>query len=153
MLQDLKLRSLDLPGEIWICPSVQELILSYKQVGCITKEAGGILMGYRRGSHIEIVEATAPLPMDIRHRHSFERKDPGHQATCDARWESSNGTIRYLGEWHTHPTPRPTPSSIDCVEWAKLLKFFEEQLTFVIAGTTEWYIKSADIHWTVDSPS
>ena len=109
-------------------------------------------MGYRRGPHIEIVDVTTPMLFDVRKRCSFERKDLGHQRICDSRWESSGGTMHYIGEWHTHPEMRPTPSSIDRREWGKLKNYYCEPLVFIITGTNEWYIEFLSCKWLIVAP-
>jgi len=153
MLNDLKLRNPELQGEIWICPAAQNVILGYRQTGLHSKEAGGILVGYRRGPHIEIVETSFPLALDVRRRNSFERKDPGHQAFSDNHWEASGGTMNYVGEWHTHPEVKPSPSNLDRSEWNKLKKRYEDPLVFLIAGTSHWYLEFGSHTWTFSAPS
>ena len=97
-------------------PEVLETFNEYVQGGR-DLEAGGILLGRVRGPHLQIIEATTPSPRDRRSRFSFERDEFHHHATAIRRWEESNGIIRYVGEWHTHPQDHPTPSSIDLSEW------------------------------------
>lgn len=110
-------------------------------------------MGYRRGPHIEVVEVSAPMTRDIRRRYGFERRDPGHQAFSDTRWESSGGTIHYLGEGHTYPEVRPSPSSLDRFEWDKLKSRYEDPLVFLIAGTAQWYIEFSSLTWAFSAPA
>jgi len=152
MLTDLKLINPEELGEIWICPDAQMLILEYTQTGFNSKEAGGILLGHRRGPHIEVLEASAPMRKDIRRLNSFERKDCWHQSLSDKQWELSGGTILYLGEWHTHPVNIPEPSTIDRHEWDKLKMCYGDPLLFLIAGTSHWYIEYLYCHWTIASP-
>lgn len=153
MLSDLKLTHPNLlSGEIWLCQSVQLLMLKYRQTQFFDKEAGGILLGYHRGPHLEVVEASEPMPLDIRRRNSFERKDPGHQDLSDARWGASSGTIVYLGEWHTHPCLKPSPSQTDSYEWGKLVDFHREPLLFLIVGTEYWYVEFKAANWIVSMP-
>ena len=152
MLDDLKLRHPDLPGEIWVCPTVQTIIFSYRQVGFFSKESGGILLGYRRGPHIEIADLSIPMAIDVRRRYRFERKDPGHQLLSDARWETSGGTMHYLGEWHTHPEVNPMPSPLDRCEWGKLKNYYADPLVFLIAGTEKWHFEFGSRVWKVPSP-
>lgn len=83
-------------------------------------EAGGLLLGSVRGSNILIEEATTPTAWDKRFRYFFERMPFGHEEIALARWTSSQGTIRYLGEWHTHPEDHPSPSGLDREEWSSL---------------------------------
>ena len=35
------------------------------------------------------------------------------QRIINKKWHESNGIENYLGEWHSHPENRPTPSHID----------------------------------------
>ncbi len=39
---------------------------------------------------------------------------------ADRMWRDSGGTVRYLGEWHTHPEAHPAPSGTDRREWLAL---------------------------------
>lgn len=83
-------------------------------------EPGGILLGHVRGIHLKILEATVPTPKDRRLRYFFERLLHGHKGIAERRWRESNGLVRYVGEWHTHPENHPTPPSLDISEWQKL---------------------------------
>ncbi len=83
-------------------------------------EAGGILLGHVRGIHLEVLEATVPTRKDRRLKYFFERLVEGHKGIAERRWRESNGLVRYLGEWHTHPEDHPTPSGLDISEWQKL---------------------------------
>lgn len=83
-------------------------------------ESGGLLLGSLHGNNLIITEATVPTKWDRRFRFLFERMPFGHRSIAERRWRESDGTIRYLGEWHTHPQDIPTPSSLDREEWGKL---------------------------------
>lgn len=83
-------------------------------------EAGGLLLGEVRGGHLNLVEATFPTADDLRSRYSFERLPQGHAEAAQKMWSESHGTVRYLGEWHSHPQDLPIPSDIDRTEWARL---------------------------------
>ncbi|WP_116828022.1 Mov34/MPN/PAD-1 family protein [Pseudomonas syringae] len=102
---------------IYFQPQVLETFKSYIQVEPNDLEAGGLLLGYVRGSHLEIIEATVPTKFDKRLRYFFERMQELHDAIAHKRWVQSDGKIRYLGEWHTHPENYPSPSGIDLREW------------------------------------
>lgn len=131
---------------------MQALLLQYRQAGIFAKEAGGILLGHRRGPHLEVIEATAPMTGDIRRRHSFERLDPGHQVRASTRWRVSDSTILYLGEWHTHPCSKPSPSGVDNREWGKLVRTNEGPLIFIIVGTEFWYVEFGKVSWLMHFP-
>jgi integrative and conjugative element protein (TIGR02256 family) len=83
-------------------------------------EAGGILLGHRRGNHFEITHVTEPVLTDHRTRVSFVRENHGHQEKAVDLWKSSHGTIGYIGEWHTHPENVPSPSLVDINQWSQL---------------------------------
>lgn len=105
-------------------------------------EAGGILIGYRRPPHIQVVACTTPYKYDRRSRFGFVRRDQRHTQIAHKFWNKSNGKAYYLGEWHTHPVNKPAPSSIDCHEWRKLINSrLGTSLLFVIVGREQWYVQ------------
>lgn len=104
-------------------------------------EAGGVLIGRHIVGTNDVVAdlATTPTPGDRRRRTSFYRSSL-HQEAMDEIWAESRGTLVYLGEWHTHPEPRPSPSSIDLRDWSRRLKndVVEAQFAFfVIVGNAQ----------------
>ena len=113
-------------------------------------EAGGILIGYRRPPHIQVVACTIPYRKDKRTRFEFIRRDPKHIAIARQHWRNSNGQAYYLGDWHTHPVKKPSPSFVDKYEWGKLNKsHIGPNLLFVIVGFNQWCVhyngKSLDL--------
>lgn len=90
---------------------------------------------------VVVDEVTIPMDGDERGRSRFHRARRLHQETIQRAWDRSEGTIGYLGEWHSHPERRPTPSLVDRYNWATRLLFDQvtEPLFFVIVGieTTE----------------
>lgn len=128
------------PGQfrfITFSESVRGLLLPYVQDSYEKPEAGGLLIGYRRGPHIEVVLATSPMARDIRRRGYFFRKDPGHQKAAHTAWSQSEGLLDHVGEWHTHPEPHPTPSLLDRMEWARLsLRRRKTPMLGLILGTS-----------------
>lgn len=105
---------------IYIHPGVLDVFRRHVQAGPADLEAGGLLLGYVRGSHLEIVEATVPTKFDRRFRAFFERMKDMHEQIAQKRWIDSDGLVRYIGEWHTHPQEHPMPSGTDLTEWRKL---------------------------------
>jgi len=106
-------------------------------------EAGGLLLGEVRGDHLNLVEATFPTADDLRARYSFERLPQGHATVAQKLWSESRGTVRYLGEWHSHPEEHPIPSGIDRSEWRRLASDRKDKRAFlaVIVGRTDLYVE------------
>jgi integrative and conjugative element protein (TIGR02256 family) len=119
--------------------AVVDVLLSHAQRDPNAMEAGGVLMGrHIRGTRDVVVDSvTTPMRGDRQRRFRFHRSRKPHQRALDEAWESSQGTCVYLGEWHTHPEPYPTPSSVDLADWRKRLQHDEvdsESLFFVLVG-------------------
>ena len=103
-------------------------------------EAGGILIGSYRGSHIEIVDCTVPKSLDVRTRTFFGRRDKGHHLAAMEAWRRSGRTETFVGEWHTHPEDHPHYSWLDRRTWNGLMRRIPDPLIFCIAGwqSTWW---------------
>lgn len=129
-----------IPGSLILVEAkVISLIDSYRQ-DCFSKlEAGGILLGYRRGIHLHVSFATEPKTADKRTRLSFMRKDSYHQAYADDLWEKSGELIGYLGEWHTHPEHFPKPSGIDKNDWIRIARTQGCPCIFIIGSSSNPY--------------
>lgn len=107
------------------------------------REAGGLLLGSVHGAHLRIEQATVPTAWDKRFRYLFERMPFGHEAIALSRWTASQGTIRYLGEWHTHPEDIPNPSGLDRSEWNRLSAKRRDKrpMLAVIVGRKALYVE------------
>lgn len=112
---------------------------SFRQNKVEDKESGGILIGrFIIGTNdVVIHEVTIPTKADRRNRSFFKRSKKATQNLINAMWKNSNGTLNYLGEWHTHPEDIPSPSEIDLNNWYKITQsaYYEQEfLFFVIVG-------------------
>ena len=61
-----------------------------------------------------------------------------HNVRLQRIWRESKETRVFVGSWHTHPEPDPTPSETDLKDWARLLakgRFVGDELLFIIVGT------------------
>lgn len=128
-----------LPGResAWVLveAAVFDRINPFRQRKADAPEAGGILMGYRRGAHLHVVEATIPGDDDLGTRVSFRRSAKGHREQALSAWHRSDHTLDYLGEWHTHPEQTPSPSGTDHRAWGELLAGrLGQPLVFMILG-------------------
>lgn len=126
-------------GRLQIGPDALAVILRYAQHEPGAPEAGGALLGrYILSTRDVVVDVvTEPMRADRRSRTRFYRHRRGHQAVIERAWAESGGTCAWLGEWHTHPEPVPTPSWVDRADWRRklLVDRYDEALFFVIAGT------------------
>jgi integrative and conjugative element protein (TIGR02256 family) len=114
-------------------------IRTYRQLRDEQPEAGGVLLGLRRGLHLHVIGFTPPQPRDIRTRHSFRRSAYGHQNIAQKAWKESGGCVDHIGEWHTHPEAQPLPSGLDLREWQKSCAR-QSQKVFVIVGTQYMWV-------------
>lgn len=112
------------------------LMEQHCQVQATLSEAGGILLGFRRGDHLQVVTATTPQLADRRHSYSFHRRDREHQRIATRYWKDSGETMDYLGEWHTHPTISPSPSVVDRTEWQVICGAQNRPMIFIILGVS-----------------
>ena len=111
---------------------------TYRQTEPDAAESFGVLMGTTSVDRREIwIEAvTTPMPHDRRSRLSFALRDLGHQRAVSRKFASSDGSAIYLGTWHTHPEPVPTPSRIDLNDWVTCLRVNRGRpLAFALVGT------------------
>ena len=122
-------------ARILVEPSVLATLMQFRQTSVVAPESGGILLGYRRGIHIHVSTMTTPLPGDTQHRYGFQRQAEQHQKIAIERGKAGRETMDYVGEWHTHPETKPTPSSIDSREWRKICQAKSEPMVFLIVGT------------------
>ena len=108
-------------------------------------ESGGVLLGTVHERGLLITMATPPSRHDGRHPYLFERGPNGHRAVAQRAWRKSGGTVRYLGEWHTHPQDLPSPSRIDREEWRKLARARQDRrpLLAVIVGRRGLHVEFA----------
>ena len=137
MLTPLVLRRPDDDGFVLIEERALQVLGRQRQLHQGAPEAGGILLGYRRGSHLHVTEASAPVAPDHASRTRFFRSAAPHQQAALARWRESGGLMDYLGEWHTHPEHSPSPSTIDTGGWQHICSKRKTPMLFVILGTQD----------------
>lgn len=127
-------------------PQVLAVFWKYRQRFFWQLESGGILLGRRRGRHLEVLAATEPSSHDKRSTYSFLREAEGHAEVAQQAWLRGERQIDYLGEWHTHPQAIPIPSVMDRAEWRKLVQQRSEMMTLltVVVGTKELHIELED---------
>lgn len=103
-------------------------------------EAGGLLLGHRKGDAIELTQLTFPTRWDRATSTRFERSALGHRIAALRAWKLSHGTVDWVGEWHTHPFGSPYPSFIDQSSWRKIARHTLRPMTFIISGKCSTFI-------------
>ncbi len=129
-----------------LAPGVLTVFWKHRQRFFWQPESGGILLGRRRGKHLEVLLATEPSAHDKCSTYAFLREAKGHAELARQAWLRGERQIDYLGEWHTHPQTVPLPSGIDRAEWCKLVlqRFQNATLLAVIVGTKELRVELVD---------
>ena len=102
-------------------------------------EACGVLLGRYLDvePHVIVDKLTGPCSADQRTRTRAHRSRQYHQQRVDAAWRESGGTCVYLGEWHSHAEPDPTPSAVDLADWRRRMtedRIGGERFFFIIVG-------------------
>lgn len=128
-------------GVVKLTENALRTIARYRQTAARMPEAGGVLIGRLivESNDIVIDRATEPSSEDERGRFFFRRGRRASQRKVSRAWRESNGALRYLGEWHTHPEVIPNRSSTDYQDQVRTLRDVScehDCLFFVIAGTT-----------------
>jgi integrative and conjugative element protein (TIGR02256 family) len=126
--------------------AASDKLWKYRQAGDLDEEAGGVLLGTRRGPHLAIMDVTEPQPSDCRTRFGYIRRAAAHRQLARRYWLKTGRVAVYLGEWHTHPQSIPVPSAIDKSGWLALSKQIHLPLVHLILGKKEaaaWYCDQA----------
>jgi integrative and conjugative element protein (TIGR02256 family) len=108
--------------------------------GRSSHEAGGIILGLRKGDAIQITKVTTPFPWDKATSMRFERSAFGHRMTALRAWKASQGTVDWVGEWHTHPFGSSNPSYTDRSTWRNLARHTKRPMVFIVAGRSDIFV-------------
>ncbi|HAL7030764.1 Mov34/MPN/PAD-1 family protein [Raoultella terrigena] len=127
-----------------ITAKVMSQLLSFRQLSPESHEAAGVLIGERRGIHLVIHDLSVPGKGDKRTRFSVDRCGPHHQEAVDAAFYRSEGTLQYLGEWHTHPEDNPHPSLRDKRSWQSNLTALAPVVLIIVGKKSLWAAKKTE---------
>lgn len=97
-------------GHLVIHKSVLGHFDRHRQISRNDREAGGQLFATYERHTITIREATGPYSSDKRRRYLF-RPDRAAERRDILKWFRARR--HFVGNWHTHPEPVPSPSSTD----------------------------------------
>jgi integrative and conjugative element protein (TIGR02256 family) len=90
--------------------AVVDHLEAHRQLTPQHREAGGQLFAIFSDAAIIIKEASGPQRTDHRTRTSYR---PDRKAEQEEILERHKRGLHYVGDWHTHPSPRPEPSRVD----------------------------------------
>lgn len=110
----------------------------FRQTRTDSNESFGIITGSHSDDNKRfcIEDCTTPKRKDKATRFQFSMSDSFHQAFVNTSFKTSNGTIGYIGTWHTHPEEIPNPSTVDIQDWQSCMtRNPDRNLIFVIVGT------------------
>jgi integrative and conjugative element protein (TIGR02256 family) len=82
----------------------------HRQTRLWHREAGGQLFARVQTGLISVVEATGPRRTDRRNRTTYFPDRRAEQSEIDERFPAG---LHFIGDWHSHPEDRPSPSLID----------------------------------------
>lgn len=152
--------SLPAGGYLIVPVKLMDQLHRFRQLGIDDSEAGGVLIGCLRchessgiaagPTHIELIDCTVPNWWDKRSRFSFVRRSRHHLKKVWQAWERSRQEQSYLGEWHTHPEPHPTPSWEDIAQWENNL--VGQQAILIIVGQKSDWVAYWDGHRPIPLP-
>lgn len=98
-------------GEVTFSADCLAVFESFQQKGAFSAEAGGQLFGtFTDAQSARVSVATGPSRGSLRSRFSFH---PNRAAEKREIASFHQKGLHYLGDWHSHPEPRPSPSRSD----------------------------------------
>lgn len=100
-------------------------LLKHRQLRIWSREAGGQLFATFDGPDVTVRKVTGPRRTDRRGRRHYE---PDRAAeNSEIRKMYADG-LHFVGDWHTHPEKRPTPSALDAQSLAECVRHSHHQL-------------------------
>lgn len=91
--------------------AVRSMLAQAEDVGPL--ETGGVLLGYVLQRDWVVRVLVGPGPNAVHGAAGFLPDAPWQEARITEAYELSGRRLEYLGDWHTHPLGRPTPSLLD----------------------------------------
>lgn len=96
-------------------------------------ETGGALGGYfQKSGTLVISHVMPPSPRNKAGLFWLKRHRGDAQTFVNSVFADTAGAANYVGEWHTHPEPHPSPSIRDRKMMADLLKRSKLEIAFLV---------------------
>jgi len=103
-------------------------------------ETGGVLMGFVNNNTI-FVEKVSNGGSKAIHEYLYFRADPNYvNMFIDIESANSNGQLRYVGEWHTHPQLVPEPSEKDLNSLFEIAETSNDFCLLLIIGAFDFEV-------------
>lgn len=118
--------------------SCLETLASHRQRSCLSSETGGQLFARFETDRVLVDRATLTKGKTKRSRFSFWPDREAERQDIRALFDEG---LHFLGDWHTHPEPRPTPSRPDTTKMREVFQQSRHELRvmlLVIVGQDEF---------------
>lgn len=125
-------------GELFIGSKVLQHFHAHRQTKSLASEVGGQLFAEFHPGRICICLATGPASVDKRSRLWFVPDQKRQNAEIQKHFKER---LHFVGDWHTHPEPTPTPSGTDLNSMRECFKQSRHQLksfVMIIVGQAEF---------------
>jgi len=140
--------SKSLNWDVLIEPNVVQHLMAHRQLGNTSPEVGGQLFGTFEKDRVRVILATGPRDADRKSRFSFFPNRNKENAEIKKSFETG---LHYVGDWHTHPERKPSPSSTDLESMKDCFRKSKHQMShfvMVIVGEDEspghWWASAHD---------
>lgn len=123
--------------DLYIEPGVLDRFAAHRQLGARAPEVGGQLFAAFEKYRVRIIHATGPRETDRRSRCAFfpDRRTENREIR-----ERFGAGLHFIGDWHTHPEPHPTPSGVDLSSMRDCFRKSRHSLThfvMIVVGQRE----------------
>ncbi|GAB3656365.1 Mov34/MPN/PAD-1 family protein [Ramlibacter alkalitolerans] len=118
--------------------SCLETLGTHRQRSCLSRETGGQLFARFEQQRVLVDCATLTRGKSKRSRFSFWPDREAERRDIKALFDQG---LHYIGDWHTHPEARPTPSRPDTVKMQEVFRQSVHELEvmlLVIVGQSEF---------------
>jgi len=112
-------------------------MVRHRQLSDKDREAGGQLFAKFEGGNTIIVDATEPKPLDRSGRYGFVPNLLLQRQEIKALYKKGK---HFVGDWHTHPQPIPSPSGDDIWSMVDCFRKSRHELKaflMIIVGTAD----------------
>ncbi|MBB4365010.1 integrative and conjugative element protein (TIGR02256 family) [Bradyrhizobium sp. CIR18] len=123
---------------VWLSSQVMQRMCSLAR-DLSPLENGGILLGWRSGEDLIVVDLRGPGPQALHARHCFIPDHVWQVAEINRAFEASRGDLDYLGDWHSHPDSVAEMSKLDSATLLRITRKVSAPLMLIVAGSgTDW---------------